>query len=391
MKSPVSVSAILLFALGTAHAQTAVTPQQRAVSPAQRARVTPVPAVSRPADTALQTQPYAAVGKATLPANLLSVEDRAIIIVGGKPVAAGVIKQQLQTELRQASIPASARFSRTPPQGAPVRDLPGRFGTPKDRIDAIKQPPRVNGGLTARDAIVARPAMSYTEMLNYCKTHPAEISRVRGAVTPNGRFRIEGMCFGDQTGSVDVIGQFPGGHMSVAFDSWSDSVISAYMPAVSGAQDHTISLTVVRTDKSRSPAAQAQFIATRQQMPVPPAYWNQNPNFIAIEVDQGGGDIFSGYKVWGAGSPQRSTPFSLRINPACALDSAAWSSRTGTVDAFNGWDNPGPPNVANVDVVWTPRCVTQTTNYVFASSSQRICSVEFSLSAWAQCPVGLNP
>jgi hypothetical protein len=61
------------------------------------------------------------------------------------------------------------------------------------------------------------------------------------------------------------------------------------------------------------------------------------------------------------------------------------------VDAFNGWDNPGPPNTANVDVVWTPRCVTQTTNYVFASSSQRICSVEFSLAAWANCPVGLAP
>ena len=91
------------------------------------------------------------------------------------------------------------------------------------------------------------------------------------------------------------------------------------------------------------------------------------------------------------GSPQRTTPFSLRVNPACALDSAAWSSRTGRVDAFNGWDTPGPQNTANVDVVWTPRCVTQTTNYVFASSSQRVCSVEFALSAWAQCPVGIAP
>ena len=59
--------------------------------------------------------------------------------------------------------------------------------------------------------------------------------------------------------------------------------------------------------------------------------------------------------------------------------------------AFNGWDTPGPPNQANVQVVWTPRCVTQTTNYIVASSSQRICSVDFSLSAWANCPVGLAP
>jgi hypothetical protein len=391
MKTVTSGSAILLFAFGTAYAQTAVTPQQRAASPLQRARETSAPAVSRPAATALQTQPYAAAGKATLPGNLLGFEDRAIIIVSGKPVAAGVIKQQLQTELRLASIPASARFSRTPPQGAPVRDRPGRFGAAvTDRVDATRQPARV-GGAMSRDAITAHPTLSYTETINYCKTHPAEISRVRGTVTPNGRFKIEGICFGDQTGSVEAIGQFPGGNMRLVFESWSDSEIAAFVPAVSGAADHAIALTVVRTDRTRSPAIQARFVATRQQMPVAPGSWNQNPDFIAIEVDQGGGDIFSGYKVWGAGSPQRSTPFSLRINPACELDSAAWSARTGRVDAFNGWDNPGPPNTANVDVVWTPRCVTQTTNYVFASSSQRICSVEFSLSAWANCPVGFAP
>jgi len=190
---------------------------------------------------------------------------------------------------------------------------------------------------------------------------------------------------------VEAIGQFPGGNMRLVFESWSDSEIAAFVPAVYGAADHTIALTVVRTDKVRSPAAQAQFIATRQQMPVPPNFWNQNPNFFAMEVDQGGGDIFSGFKVWGAGVPQRATPFSLRINPACELDSAAWSSTVGRVEAFNGWDKPGPPNTADVEVVWSPRCVTQTTNYVVASSSQRICSVEFSLSAWANCPVGLTP
>jgi hypothetical protein len=367
-------------------------PQQRAASPVQRAQTTSATAVSRPAATALQTQPYAAVGKATIPGNLLSVDDRAIIIVGGQPVAAGAIKQQLQSELRQTSIPGSARISRTPPQGAPVRDLPGRFGArATDRIDAVRQPSRVAGPLAGREITAAQRGLSYADMLNYCKTHAPEISRVRGTVTPNGRFKIEGMCFGDQTGSVLAIGQFPGGNMRLVFESWSDYEIAAFVPPVSGAQDHAIALTVVRTDQSRSPAAQAQFVATRQEMPVPPNFWNQNPNFVAIEVDQGGGDIFSGYRILGSELPQRSTPFSLRINPACALDSAAWSSRTGRVDAFNGWDNPGPPNTANVDVVWTPNCVTHTTNYVFASSSQRICSVEFTLAAWANCPVGLAP
>jgi hypothetical protein len=228
-------------------------------------------------------------------------------------------------------------------------------------------------------------------MLNFCKTHPAEISRVRGTITPNGRFSIEGSCFGDQTGVVEAIGQFPGGNMRLVFEKWTDSQITAFVPAVSGSPDHTIALTVVRTDRSRSPAVQAQFIATRQQVPVPPRYWSPSNDFVKIDVDQGGGNIFSGFKVWGAGAGSFVAPFSLLINPACELDSAAWSSSTGRVDAFNGWNNPGPPNQANVEVVWTPRCVTQTTNYVFASSSQRVCSVQFEVQAWAQCPIGLAP
>jgi hypothetical protein len=383
MKIPLSSSVILLVALGTAHAQTA-TPQQRARSPLQRAQATSAPA--------LQTPQAVAATKATLPANLFSVEDRAIIIVSGKPVPAGEIKQQLRSELRQASTSASARISRTPPQGAPVRELPGHVGaSASDRIDAVRGTPRLGRPAITRDAITATPGRSYADMLNYCKTHSAAISRVRGTVTPNARFKLEGECFGDQTGRVEAIGQFPGGNMRLVFESWSDSEITVFVPAVSGAADHAIALTVLRMDGGKSPAAQARFVATRQQMPVPPQFWSQSPNFSATEVDEGGGDIFSGFKVFGAGSPQRSTAFSLSINPACELDSAAWSSSTGRVDAFNGWDKPGPANKADVDVVWTPRCVTQTTNYVFASSSVRVCSVEFALSAWAQCPVGLTP
>ena len=136
-------------------------------------------------------------------------------------------------------------------------------------------------------------------------------------------------------------------------------------------------------------AMQARFVATRHQVQVPARYWSPNADFTRIEVDQGGGNIFSGYTVWGAGSASRSTPFSLLINPACELDGASMTTRTGRVEAFNGWEN-GPPNQANVDIVWTPQCTTQTTNYIFASSSQRICSIDFTVTAVASCPVGLS-
>jgi hypothetical protein len=347
----------------------------------------------------VQPRQFAAAAKATLPANLFSVEDRAIIIVGGKPMAAGDVKRQVQSELRQQSVPARAIVKRVP-QGAPVRGG-GVWNGPitgnarplverSDRADAIRPVERI-AGMGRSDTARASSGLSYTEMINYCKTHPAEITRVRGTVTPNARFTIEGSCFGDTTGAVEAIGQFPGGNLRLVFEGWSDSQIIAFVPAVSGAPDHVIALTVVRPDRGRSPAMQARFVATRLQVPVPARYWSPRSDFVAIEVDQGGGNIFSGYTVWGAGATSRSTPFSLLINPACELDSAAWSSSTGHIEAFNGWDSPGPPNLANVEVAWTPRCVTQTTNYVFASSSQRICSVEFSLAAWANCPLGLAP
>jgi len=365
----------------------------------RRPRLSPPPATAiRPEATAVQASQYAAVtGRQTIPGNLFSVEDRAIIIVGGKPVAAGDVKRQLVNELRQQSVPGTLTYRRANlanvPAGTPIRELPGGsmgVRTPRDRIEATTRIPSAGAYANARDSIKASPALSYIETLNYCKTHPAEISRVSGTVTPNGRFKILGLCFGDQTGIVEAIGQFPGGNMRLVFERWTESEITAFVPPVSGAPDHSIALTVVRLDKSRSPAMQARFVATRQQVPVPPRFWSPISDFIKIEVDQGGGNIFSGYTVWGAGSASRSTPFSLLINPACELDSASWASRTGRVEAFNGWEN-GPPNHANVEIVWTPQCTTQTTNYIVASSSQRICSIDFTVSAVANCPVGVAP
>lgn len=391
--------AILLIALATTAvtAQTATRSrvQQSATSPAQRV-IPPTSTVVSPVATAVQQQKYVVADKATIPANLFGMEDRAIIIVGGKPVAAGDVKRELQFELRQQSVPQS-KIVRRVPQPAQVRDIPGGIGAnirplpkPTDHIDVASHTPSVGGYAGVRDTARASAGLSYTELLNYCKTHPAEISRVRGTITPNNRFTIDGNCFGDTTGAVEAIGMFPGGNLRLVFERWSDSQITAFVPAVSGAPDHTIALTVVRPDKGRSPAVQARFYATRQQVVVPPRYWSPNPDFVDIQVDQGGGNIFSSYTVWGAGAASRVTPFSLQINPNCELDSAAANSNTGRVEAIN-WDSPSSANQANVEVVWTPRCVTQTTNYVVASSSQRICSVGFTLSAWAQCPVGLTP
>jgi hypothetical protein len=401
-----AVLAILLTALAApaAHAQTANSRVQQTRATPSTTQVKPVPAATgvNPAiraTTAPQVSSYRAATKQTLPANLFKMEDRAIIIVGGKQVVAGDVKRQLLSELRQTSGPVT--FARTVSRvnTQPVRDVPGGVGyikpkgrSPQDRITATGGIAGASVAGPGLERLANKPALSYTEMKNYCKTHPIEISRVRGTITPNGRFTIEGICFGDQTGAVDVIGQFPGGHMRLLFDSWNDVEIKVYVPPVSGATDHAISVTVVRLpDNVRSAAAQANFIATREIVAVPARYWTPNADFLQIDVDQGGGNIFGGFTVWGSGPPEaRLAPFSLHVNPACALDSAGASARTGQVLAFTGWEE-GPPYQANVNVAWVPRCVIQTTNYIVATSSQRICSVDFSLSAQASCPVGVAP
>ena len=401
--------AILLSALAApaAHAQTVNTRAQQTRATPSATQVKPVPAatVVNPAARAAttpQVTAYRAASKQTLPANLFRMEDRAIIIVGGKQVVAGDVKRQLVAEMRQISGPVTSARTVSRVNTQPVRDLipGGGIGSlikpkPRSPQDRIKATGGIAGASVAGpglETLANKPALSYTEMKNYCKTHPIEISRVRGRITPNGRFTIEGICFGDQTGAVDVIGQFPGGKMRLLFDSWSDVAISAFVPPVSGAADHVIALTVERfPDKVRSAAAQANFIATREIVPVPARYWTPSADFLQIDVDQGGGNLFTGFTVWGSGPAEaRLAPFSLHVNPACNLDSAGASARTGRVEAFTGWEN-GPPYQANVNVAWTPRCVIQTTNYIVATSSQRICSVDFTLSAQASCPVGVAP
>ena len=210
MKYPVSILSALLC-MSAAHSQSAAT------------RATPAPAMtrapaSRATTTAVQAVPYGAASKQVIPANLFSIEDRAIIIVGGKPVAAGDVKRQLAAELRSTATPVATMRSPSRLQGnagAPVRDLPGGvLNVPGGighgvRPNSIRENATITG--SPRDAAVAygrtsalanKPIASIAAAKEYCRTHPPEISKVRGIVTPNGRFTIEGLCFGDQTGTV---------------------------------------------------------------------------------------------------------------------------------------------------------------------------------------------
>jgi hypothetical protein len=393
------------------------------------------PNAARPASQAAT----AAVGaKATdsrnaraLPKDLFKMDDRAIIIVSGKPAAAGDVKREFKAELGRLSAPPatvrvttrkataatgavsiadtkSAAATATLRQGSAIgaysKSAPVVATTMNDRAAGKwKEQPAV--GATVRDnpgapiviagkpelsAAAARQGSSYADIAS-CKNMGPEILRVRGSVRSGQKFTLEGYCLGKQTGAVELIGQFPSGNLRVAFDKWTDDEIDVVMPPVRGAADHAVAITVVRfSDKARSPAKQATFHAARERLPVPVVNWNPNPSFIFIGVEEGGGNIFGGYRVWGAGTGSYTADFRVAVNATCNLDGMDASSQTGRVQQINGWEN-GPPNVSNVQIVWSPVCTTTTTNYLIASSSQRVCSVAFDLKAWAECPVGIAP
>ena len=362
---------------------TRVAPVAKPAAPLNPAVLAPAARVTAPAAVA----PIAAAGKQqVLPDNLLSMDDRAIIIVSGKQKQAGDLKRELGAELQRLSGPA--KTMRTASRKHLILPAQGLDSA------AARTPSgaRISGAATtlknSRGALTG--GLSYTELKNYCRDHPPEIKQVRGALTPNQRFRIEGECFGEATGAVQVIGQFPGGNMKLVFERWTDGEIVAFVPAVHGAADHAVALTVVRSDKKPTAAAQASFIAARERIEVPGHFWTPGQNFDRTDTANGGGNIFTSYTVHSASSGSHSTPFALTINKACALDSASWTSSVGRVDALNGWDD-GAPHEARVNIVWTPTCTTRTNNYVFASDSQRVCRIAFSVKAWAMCPIGVAP
>jgi hypothetical protein len=346
-------------------------------------------------------------------ANVFSADDRAIIIVGGKQVTAGDVKREFKAELARKSGPptvykvaarkqATEAAVSTPAVAASANVRSGM--APRSTIgnagfaSAVNQRAHSPSALDPSTKVIALPDSvgsindnRYDLKLPDCKKLTPEITQLRGSVASGQKFMIYGNCLGAQTGAVEIIGQFPNGNVRVAFDKWAEDAIEVVMPAVRGAADHVVAITVVRNgDNARSPAKQANFHAARERVEVPVVDWNPAAYFMNIGVDEGGGNIFGGYKVFGSGTGSYSANFRVAVPAACYLDNMEAQSQTGSVQQINGWEN-GPPNVANVQIVWSPVCTTTTTNYIVASSSQRVCSVAFNLKAWAQCPAGIAP
>jgi hypothetical protein len=329
------------------------------------------------------TQPAGRPGPAVLPDNLFELNDRAIIVVGGKQMQAAQVKREISAELERLSGPPVTVRSAARPGTEAATEL----GGPKASVPRR----RANVPVTAGPAGVpasqgpSREIMQTTvtagEMIDYCKKNPAKVLRVNGPLRPQQSFTIQGECFGDRSGTVEVSG-LPG---KVLFSEWSNHRIVATLPAVRGHTDKPVNLTVVRADKARTAPAQASFVALRERVEVPAHKWGPNGNHRRQFASATTGGTFHDGSIDPGGEM-----FRLAVNPACALVDAAWTQRVGRVTAFNGWDQ-GPPHAADVAIEWASKCVTSTTSFVFPLSSSRICEIAFDLQAWANCPLGVAP
>ena len=243
----------------------------------------------------------------------------------------------------------------------------------------------------ARDGNLRKPLPVHNEVLKpkSCNELPPDIGRTQGAAAAGGAFSIEGICFGNQAGSIELIGQFPGGTLHPAFQEWTDDRIVAVMPALRGVSDQTAALTVVRADHTRSTAHPVKFVATRERIEVPASRWSPAGAFDQTQVTESGGTIFTSFHATGTGGTIAGN-FAVQVNPQCALDNLEIPLTAGRVVSVTGFEN-GAPNEAAITVTYEPNCTTKTLDYVVGRDATTWCRVAFELRTWAYCPAGTSP
>ena len=341
---------------------------------------------------------------------LFALEDRAIIIVGGKKTTAGEVKRALHAELvAKAGAPKTVKGgARKLDLAAPVGAGPKPFPTngigghlPRIAATSTATPSALQGAQTVRPGITQtiaanKQAVSLGSLRCPDKGLP-KISEVSGNLKAGGKATVWGQCFGDRPGRVEIIGQFPGGKLTLAFTAWDANAVEIEIPAtIRGAADHVVSVTVVTVDGKASPAMQAQFVAARERIEVPERLWSPAADFdfsataeTSRLVDPNEvNEAYAGH-----------TPKTVRVQPQCALDTMDAIVHSGAISQIRGWEE-GPPNEASVTIDWLGTCTsTKTTtnyNYVVVEGTRDIsiksaCRVAFQARAWAYCPAGIAP
>ncbi len=472
VRAVASTLALCLWAVSTATAQIAQAPsafgQKSESTTATHSPLTPAqitPGLSKSALTdplrahVLPAGASAAGGKAGLTAkaekshtNLFDLDDKASIIVSGRQTTAGELKKSVRAEIQQKDgaprvVQAGVRRSATlelhraqSGVGSPSRAAAGNTGHAKLLASAAGVSPLPTQSQTLpapgskgtaailagneRGAYAQASTKKHSDLIKEitcADKGPPAIAEVRSKLIPGGTVTLDGRCFGDRAGRVEVIGQFPGGKLAPPFTAWDMNTVVIQMPAnVRGATDHSVAVTVVTAEGKTSAAMQAQFVAARERVEVPARLWSPNANFelsSTEEVVNNDNDVFKPYKV---GTSNVNNPLerlakelrdrqsnrafagdlalTLRVNPQCALDAMDANVLRGSVKRITGFE-AGPANEAAVRISWGGSCnrLTKTTSYNYGpfqggdTSVVQACSIAFQVRAWAYCPMGVAP
>lgn len=323
-----------------------------------------------------------------LPANFSKLDPGATVTVGGKPIAVAEIRKAISAEIgRKNGPPKSIKVSRKKSASA----VPAKLGT----MAATSRSPVISKNAqtpVSHSTLVTNPAQARkTDDLRKLRcTHkgPPELVEVSGSLTPGGKVALEGYCFGDRTGRVELIGQFPGGALRSSFLSWDMTTIELAIPAdIRGAMDHFVAVTVVGADGRRSPAMQARFVAARERVSVPADRWKPDAKVESMAVV----DVSWPLNPANSGTSAKS----VRVQRECNLADMEVVSVAGSVERIDGWD-AGPNNEAAVNIAWRGACITSQTNHVLIFGAQEItfksaCRVALEARANADCPAGIAP
>lgn len=227
-----------------------------------------------------------------------------------------------------------------------------------------------------------------------CTRNGPRISNLRGRITPGGSFTVNGACFGDRPGDVQLIGQFAGGTLRPAITRWGASAVVVQMPALPDTAGHVLSVSVRRAADGRtSPAVQGRLVPVMREVDVPPAAWSPNGQFTLSQNDtKVNTGVLDNVRTSDDARklPRHKTTFRLAINASCELQTLEIPATTGAVHAVSGWD-AGPPHLANVEVTWTPRCEVDSLEVPGLARDEWKCAAAFTLKARASCPAGVAP
>lgn len=340
---------------------------------------------------------------------LFALEDRTIVTVGGKSTTAGAVKQALQAQIAaKAGAPKTvhggvrrlASEQRDPGPGVPTRSGGGSMATgapigptARPRATTVAQASAFDTAQAVRvhasPSVAADKGNASLASLRCPDQGVPTITESPGRLKAGGTATVWGQCFGDRPGRVEVIGQFPGGKLTLAFKTWDPNSIALEIPAsVRGAPDHPVAVTVVTADGKTSTAMQAQFVASRERVEVPDRAWQPGAGFelASTNVDS--------TNPAAAGQIAKS----VHVNPQCALDAMDAIVLSGGITQISGFEN-GPPNEAQVRIDWVGTCVDSKTTTSYTSivamgddiSFKSACSVAFQVRTWANCPAGVAP